>query len=312
MGKSALVFSSSDAYALLLGVALCSIFENRKSYHPFDVFVIDGGISSRNQQRLNVLEKRYGFTITYLVPDKHFFENLLATELPQAGYYLPVEVYYRLAIGRILPKEYSRALYLDCDIVVKGDLAELLNFDLEDKVLGAVADCFQDLREKHLKRLCQNVGLTEIPKKLVYFNSGILLVDLNLWRKKEIETKLFSFISKNSHKLWAADQDALNIVLLYDFRQLPDKYNFIAEQASGYQESNPFIIHFAGGSKPWYFFSALPYQSEYLYYASKTPWKNRKYRKPMDIFFAKKYHIYQLMWGVWSVYKKIKKSLAKI
>ncbi|MEY4731165.1 MAG: hypothetical protein RL681_111 [Candidatus Parcubacteria bacterium] len=294
----AVVFSSDDTYAMLLGVALCSLFENKKGDYPIHVFVIDGGISAKNKERLGILKKRYNFAITYVIPDKRLFASIPVV-------HLPLEAYYRIAIGRMIPSTYRRAVYLDCDVIVRKDIIELFTADLAGKTVGAVADCLQDVRKRHLEKLCRSIALLEIPEKLTYFNSGVLLIDMERWREREIEEKLFAFICRHP-ELWAADQDALNIVLLGDRTILAATYNLLAEFAHEQNEKDPLIVHFVGGGKPWYLLSALPYQSEYVRYANKTPWKKEKYRKLMDVPFAKKYHLYPIVWSLWTAYKKTK------
>ncbi len=294
----AVVFSSSDYYSLLLGIVICSIFENKKGDYPIHIFIIDNGISIQNKTRLQTLESRYGFTLTYVTLDKELFSGISFNNFP-------IEVYQRLGIARILPPSYDRVVYLDCDMIVRKDLKELLLIDLGGKTVGAVADCYQEQRLKHLKRLCASIPSLPTPAKPMYFNSGMLVIDLNRWKDHGIEEKVLRFLRENPDKISAADQDALNIIFLNDQKELSQKYNFLVA-ATDTTEQDPVIIHFAGGSKPWYFFSALPYQSEYVYYANKTPWKSKKYRKVMDIFFAKKYHIYSVVWTAWSTYKKIK------
>jgi len=305
MEKVTVVFASSDYYAMLLGVALCSLFENKKGEYPISVYVIDSGISAANKERLGILEKRYGFAINYVTPDKQLFDEIPIADLSKQ-YYLPIEVYYRIAFARLLPATCRKLIYLDVDIAVRGDIAELYNVDLAGQTIGAVADCHPDEKHEHLKRMCRDFQVPEIPNEFVYFNSGMLLINLDLWRKHGIEEKLFKVIRENPDKLSYHDQDALNIVLLGDCKELPAKYNLLTEQASELNESNPLIVHFVGGGKPWYILSALPYQREYIYYVKKTPWKNKKYRKFMDIYFAKKYHLYPIAWKVWSAYKKFK------
>ena len=97
-------------------------------------------------------------------------------------------------------------------------------------------------------------------------------------------------------------------MLFGDWKEMPVRYNFMPVPTNAVNDKDPFIIHFAGGIKPWYLLSALPHQKEYLYYVKKTPWKNEKYRKFMDTPFAKKYKIYPVAWWMWNVYKKMKKK----
>lgn len=299
------IFVCNEAYAILLGVALCSLFENKKGNYPVNVYVVDTGISAKSKERFSILEKRYGFAITYVVPDKKLFEQLPYGDLIK-GYYAPIEVYHRVYLSHVVPSTCHKLIDLDDDMVIRGDIAELYDIDLEGKTLGGVADCDQKMKWELLGQLRANIEWPSLPKDPVYFNSGMMLVDMDRWRERNVEEKLVKLIQAHPTKLWHHDQDALNAVLLEDHKDLPLKYNFLVGQFDAKDAPDPFILHFVGGAKPWYRFSAVPYQSEYLYYVNKTPWKDEKYRKIMDVYFAKKYHFYTLAWGARSAYKKIR------
>jgi FkbM family methyltransferase len=304
-----IVFSSNDYFALLLGVALCSIFENKKGNYSIHIYVIDAGISGKNKERLAVLEKRYGFKINYLVPDEKQFASIPVNKPAKGSFYLPIAAYYRLAIANMLPPTCRKLLYLDVDLVIRGDIAELFNIDLEGKTMGAIADCFPAKRMEHLRSMCKSVGIPHLPSDAFYFNSGVLLIDFDRWRELNIEEKLFTFISEHWGKFPYHDQDTLDVVLLGDCKELSAKYNFLTEIADEQTERDPLIVHFVGGGKPWYFLSAVPWRSDYLYYVKKTPWKNERYRKVMDVYFAKKYHLYSIASATWNFYKKLKQKL---
>ncbi len=299
---TAIVFCTNDSYSILLGVMLCSLFENNRTNRDFDIFVIDSGISEASKAKLKVLEDRYGFALQYVVLDQSLFSGVSFGQFPP-------ETFQRVGIARILPESYKRVLYVDCDMIVRGDIAPLLTADLKGKTIGAVADCFQHLRLNHLRQLCQRVG-APFPAKPLYFNAGMLLIDLDRWRARDVGDKLVAVLRDHGKSIAAADQDALNLVFLDDCVELPQKYNFLVGSTDA-REANPVFVHFAGGSKPWYVFSALPYQREYVMYANKTPWKYKKYRKLVDIFFAKKYGIYGALWAVWSFYKRVKRFILR-
>ena len=304
------IFASNDNYSMLLGTALCSLFENKKGDYRIKLYVVDFGISAKNKERLGVLEKKYDFVINYVVPAKEIFEKIPRILRFNIDY-APIEIYHHIFLARFLPPECRRVIDFDVDVVIRGDVAELFNTDLNGKALGAVADCRQEEKWTYLKRLRENINWPVEQEPLVYFNAGVVLVDLALWRKRKIEEKLLRLLREYPDKLWYLEQDPLNIVFLGNYRQLPMKYNFLVGQFDERDCPDPFAVHFVGGGKPWYFFSALPYQPEYIYYVNKTPWKNEKYKKVMDTYFAKKYHIYPLAWGVWSAYKKLKKILGR-
>lgn len=302
-----IVLSSDDRYAMLLGVTLCSIFENKKDHYSIDIYVIDSKISVENKERLKKLEEKYNFSINYVLPDEQFFKHIPLKDLSR-GYPVPMENYYRLSVGRFLPASCHKVVNLDVDVVVRGDIVEFFDIDLEGNTIGAVPECYPSCEAKrdYLKKLCADVGGPNVPSEQSYFNSGILLIDLDLWRKNDVENRLLRFINENASKLRYHDQDALNVVLLNSYKEISQKYNLITAQDNVWDCPNPLLVHFAGGAKPWYFFSALPYRSEYVYYINKTPWKNMKYRKFMDIYFAKKFHIYKITWIIWGTYKRLK------
>ena len=198
--------------------------------------------------------------------------------------------YYRLAVGQI---PVSRVLYLDCDIIVRKDIRELFNTDLRGKIIGAVPDVTP----------AKNFSTWLEMPNIKYFNAGMLVIDVDLWRKNGIEIKLLRFLRENSQKVVFLDQDALNAIL-WDYCEIGSKYNFIPLFSDGI----PSIVHFASG-KPWFFLSDLPYRAEYIYYINKTSWKNKKFRRFGVGYLARKCRIEPLALPVRNLYKKFKKAM---
>src|SRR5690606_10417736 len=98
----------------------------------------------------------------------------------------PKVVYARLLIAQLLPQEVGRAIYLDCDMMVRWPVESLFEMDMDGKPLAAVQDPLatwvigqRDIRDK------TDIFDTALP----YFNSGMLLIDLDQWRKKDIRVE---------------------------------------------------------------------------------------------------------------------------
>ena len=122
-----------------------------------------------------------------------------------------------------------------------------------------------------------------------YFNSGVLLVNLDYWREEGLMSKALDYISKNGSKLVFYDQDVLN-ALLHDCKLfLPFRYNvqdgFLRRKRRIRPESiaaldqellHPVIIHYTGGKKPWQYKSQHPYKGLYFHYLDLTPWKGER------------------------------------
>ncbi len=193
-----------------------------------------------------------------------------------------------------MPEWVNKILYLDCDIVVLNDIQDIFNENLNGKIIGAVPHYITEDSVKSAKR----IGLKN---ERGYFNSGVLLIDLDLWRKSKTQEECLDFIIKNPEKIKLADQDVLNYVFEDDYQILPWKYN--STDGSG---DNIYVRHFVD-AKPWYRFTTIKFQKKWVSYINETPWKNKKYKKFMHISFAETYHLYPVLWA-----KKIKSFINSI
>jgi lipopolysaccharide biosynthesis glycosyltransferase len=176
-----------------------------------------------------------------------------------------VTVYFRLLIGEELPESIQRAVFLDVDILVEGDLAELWNRPFDGHVIQAVPDAYA--RTLHLPRLGSIAGTTNVPFgcSAAYFNAGVQLIDLQAWRADDTGRRALDFLLEHRKLLRGRDQDALNCVLAGRWKPLPPTWNLhelphclflwergalsAAELRQTFQ--NPKIVHFIGHWQPW-------------------------------------------------------------
>ncbi len=269
-----IVTTSDDKYAPPLGVMLTSLFENCSSCHQVEVYIIDGGISPLNKEKILRIAEKYRATIRFLTPNKDEFEGFATVE------YLNNTTYYRLAIPDLVDASIDKVLYLDCDLVIKEDISKLWNIDISSYYLAAVEDTgvenctiFHDTKNR-----------LKIPAEKKYFNSGVMVINLLLWRKDQIHHKIVDFITHNPDKIVLADQDGLNAFLFDKWLPLPIRWNqqpFLYEMVQkntdpGFIEAinNPGIIHFCGESKPWDYTGEHPLKKEYANYLAMTEWES--------------------------------------
>lgn len=166
--------------------------------------------------------------------------------------------YYRFLMAN-LPVE--RALYLDSDIVITASLSDLFQMDLQGKILGAVCDSGLLMSE-----WVHPFGLHHFP----YFNSGVLLADLNGWHNENIEQKLINLADNVADKVPFGDQCVLNMVFQGKWLALSEHFNY---QAGVHQLPHlkslakppiynpPLIVHFTTEHKPWIVSRLLNIQS---------------------------------------------------
>ncbi|WP_314004153.1 glycosyltransferase family 8 protein [uncultured Paenibacillus sp.] len=253
MERIHIVAATNDSYAKHLAVMLTSLFENKKSKNPVTIHVIDGELSDDKKRRLKNSVKRFQAEIRFLKVDKSLYEAV------KVRYHLSKETYYRISIPALLGQHINKAVYLDCDLIVKEDIANLWNISVHDFELGAVQIPGHVDRYKELS----------IPEHMGYFNAGVLLLNLRKWRANHTSDKVLRYIRDNQKKLKYMDQDALNAVLKGKWKKLDRRWNYQVHRHR-HQNFKPAIIHYTATVKPW---SGNPrFKEEYVHYLRKTIW----------------------------------------
>lgn len=280
-----IVYASDDKFAEILGVSLVSLYENSKDMGDIVIYVLDAGITDESKQKLLSVSKSYKRSDAVFIPGKNISEKLSMNVAVDRG---SLSQYARLFVSSDLPRELNRVLYMDCDIIVKKSIRELWNLDLQGKTIGALMDAFS-------KYYRINIGLE--PDDIM-FNSGIMLIDLEKWRRDDIEEKLLKFISTKNGRIQQGDQGALNAVLSHDTYCFEPRFNavtifydfsykemliyrkppkFYSEEEVNEAIENPNIIHYTTSFKslrPWIKGCKHKYVSEWLKYKSICPWKD--------------------------------------
>ena len=268
--------ATDDNYVPYCGIMLTSVFENNKDVIVNAYVLIDSPLSKRNHRKMEQLADKYKQKIHFVKVDNSIVKNYPAKDMP----YWSIAMYYRLFATELLPKEIDKILYFDCDIIVTGSLQQLFNIDLKDKAVAAAEDIFtySDIRQKTLG----------YPANAGYFNSGVLLMNLNYWRKHKIGEKCLQFLFENYSKLSANDQDVLNAVLwdkrvciplVFNYQlQFLSKYFFELQTEEMKQEvlntyASPIVIHYAYAIKPWsIMFYKKPFLKEWKHYKQISQW----------------------------------------
>lgn len=195
-------------------------------------------------------------------------------------------IYYRLLIPDLLLGEnVQKAIYLDCDLMLNADISELWNVELGRNVLAAVAETNEGCRYVSSPRALRLYKELGIPEKNKYFNSGVLVMNLEEWRKRNITAKVCNYLTENREQVIYHDQDGLNAILWDSWLELPTDWNvmsylFITEhkhQVINMEKEtveqlrrNPKIVHFTGWKKPWIEECVHPYASLYRKYAQEV------------------------------------------
>lgn len=251
-------------------VMLTSLFENQPENLDIHIFLLQSNLTDREKKYLEKLVNFFKGTLHWLHIDHSNFpkSSLLTANWPLASY-------YRLMLQDILPEEIDRILYLDVDIIINKSLLELYNTDFEENALCACSEPFSGLRFLDYRN---EVFKEQIKKGFIYFNSGVLLLNVSLMRKKYHLNDYLEIAKKFDYRLETPDQDLLNYVHWKDTKIIDaSKYNLYARFAYNcgvhYKEviEKVVIVHFLSG-KPWSG-KSKHFDLEKLWwdYAKKTP-----------------------------------------
>jgi len=269
--------AADDNYAQHLGVALISIIENYQDSRLLVFHIFDNNISAHNKEYLEIIGGNKNVTLIFykITPG-------LLNDCPEVNH-LTKTCYARLLVAELLPPGINKVIYLDADIVVSGDVSELYDQDLGDFPLGAVAD----VMSREILRIYFYPGLFN------YFNSGVLLINLDLWRREAIKQKAWEFIRCYSSDIIRADQDVLNCLFKNNWKLLDNRFNtdlkrkgFLAKPVS-----NVIILHYSDRIKPWHYLFVGLSGCHYFTYLKKTPWKDFKFKDKNLKNFIKKYFL---------------------
>jgi lipopolysaccharide biosynthesis glycosyltransferase len=259
-------------YVQHTAVMIYSLLNHNKDNNICLYIISDGGVSQTDWDKLEKVYKNSTLKVEKILVDVARFANYkLSAHATPANY-------YRIQMAELLPAHIDKVLYLDVDIVVRHDLSELYNLNIDDYLIAAIEDPDNPLKVE--------LG---IAKNEPYFNSGVLLINLAAWRREKLHDKLSDFILNNAAIIRYWDQDAFNVICKGKWKPLHPRYNtqtemyFLKTDAITYTLVNikeatadPVILHFTGRTKPWEYMNWHPKKGEYYKCLKKTPWKNFK------------------------------------
>ena len=193
-------FASDDNYAPYFGIAILSILKNAAKEDKFHFYILDNEISEENKAKITHFSSQNPFEITWLSFDEKVFEKCGTKNSSW-----PLSTFGRYLIPELIPAD--KVLYLDCDVMVRGSLAELWKEDLDGYYLAGAPDYNVMWRGKLKERF---KGEMEHPQE--YVNAGVLLINNKKWKEEHLFQILLDYSVRNAPFLHWMDQDAINYI----------------------------------------------------------------------------------------------------
>ena len=247
-----------------------------------EIHLISPDIESSGLQELSqCIRKAGGKLHLYRVTN----EQHTAFHITSDANRLSSAAYYRIFLPDILPRDIERVLYIDGDTIVLNSLKPLAEINLTGKALAAVHDFNLDDGPKR----CARLGYSP---QGGYFNSGVLLMNLNYWRENHLIQQCLETFHQHPERIVYDDQDLLNAVvservfwLTADWNAQDICYRSKFKKALHLSQEDklrlrtPSIVHFTGTMKPWHWKSMHPLRKAYFHALSATPWKKSSFQE---------------------------------
>ncbi|MBQ1181486.1 MAG: glycosyltransferase family 8 protein [Treponema sp.] len=252
-------FATDDNYAPFLAVTFKSILDNASKDFSYKFYVLTTNLSSSYEKRIKEFESE-DVKIEFIFL-KETIEKIKA-KFHLRDYY-SIETYYRFFIANMFP-QYDKVLYCDCDVIVLGDIAELYNHNIDNYLVGACPEevmtevkIFGDYVEQALDVECEK-----------YFNAGVMLMNLDGFRKENIEEKFFDMLQKYTFRV-TQDEDYLNVLCKGKVKLFHLGWNKTAFKNEKFNDKDLKLIHYKIHWKPWHYDGVL-YENHFWDYAKQT------------------------------------------
>lgn len=288
------VLAADENFAMPLATTVRSAIDNLATDRKLQVVVLGSGLHDETKRRLERSWPSSRCSVSWIDVDTSSLRDV-----PLSGHVSEV-AYFRILLSRLLPKQIERAVYLDSDLIVRGDLSDLWAHDFDGTICLAVQDCgapFIDsaLALPNLKQCVGQLAATKpvanyqelgLDGRAPYFNSGVLLIDIAAWREQNLAEQMLECLDRNSSHVRWWDQYVLNVVLAGKWKMIDPCWNQGSHMYSyrDWQESpydaetfdrirdEPYIIHYTTDRKPWKLSCVHPRRAEFYEYLDRTEW----------------------------------------
>lgn len=268
-----IAFNIDSKYVRHCAVTMASIFENNPQ-EKFCLHIVTGGLQPEEEKILDAMAGAYGHRTQFHVPCPGQLDGFTIRKFSDR---ISLATYYRCVLSDVLPEDIGRVIYLDCDILVLDRLRPLWEMPLDGAGVAAVEDIGADDAPRY--------EVLQYPMADSYFNAGVLLIDLDYWRRHDIPRQCVEYYRKHPERIIYNDQDILNSLFhtsrkLVDlrwnmqdafYRPLP-KFDKAWRTAHDSDLRRPAILHFTN-RKPWEYDNQHPLRRLYFRYQERTPWR---------------------------------------
>jgi lipopolysaccharide biosynthesis glycosyltransferase len=288
------VTSADDKFAIGLAGTFKSALAHLAHDQLIHLYVLDGGVTQANQAALVQHWNDRRLSVDWIRVDRCVVSKFIT------GDHMSDATYYRLLAPEVLPADLKRFIFLDADLLIRHDLNEMWQVGMDGMPCLAVQDIGAPYIDSAVALAAAPEGrlilVNERPipnyRKLglsptrPYFNGGVMVVDLEMWRREHLGRRMLKVLAENAEHVTYWDQYALNTVLSGRWKALSPLWNqnsyifrerrwlstrFCRRECPQYA-NDPWIVHF-NWRKPWEIGGEHPFGAEFLRHLENSPWQ---------------------------------------
>lgn len=295
------VLAANQKYVPILYTCAQSIVEHTSENTNYEIYIFHTDINAESQKMFQKNLTRDNVKFTFVNVSKKVAGYVL-----QAKQHITTETFYRFLILDIL-KDYKKVVYLDCDMIICHDVAELYRVDMGENLIAATLDadfagqC--NIKTSDMREYCkETLGIKDV---FTYFQAGVLVFNVAEMNKVVTVKKLLEMSDTGIYRF--SDQDILNVVCKGRVTYLDMAWNMIFDCdhfrwhevirhapyyiLDAYEEArkNPYIIHYAGFMKPW-MNPEEDFASEFWKVARRTEYYEILLERMQEYIVSKNHH----------------------
>lgn len=236
-------YACDDNFIKFTAVSLHSMKKNASRDRSYHIHVLHTNVRQETQAQLLSMSEE-GFLVTF--DNVSSYLDGLCETLPLRDYYSNT-TYYRMFIAEMFP-ELDKAIYVDSDTIVQGDISRLYDYDVSEYDVGACHEQAMVQVDVYGSYVEKNLGID----RNAFFNAGILLINCRRFRENKALEDFVRLLGIYNFRV-TQDEDYLNVICHDHVLWLPQSWNTEVLGEIPYPIEEADIIHYIMVAKPWHF-----------------------------------------------------------
>ena len=247
MNTIPIFYACDDNFVKYTIVSLQSMIRNASADHRYHIYVLHTNIAPETQNQLFQL-KNDNFDISF--ENVTAYLDSISHRLPIRDYYSKT-TYFRLFIADMFP-QYDKAIYIDSDTVVQGDISRMYLTDIGDAYVGACHEQAMVQVDEYGTYAEKVVGID----RNFFFNAGVLLINCRQFRAHNVLEQFTRLLGEYNFVV-TQDEDYLNLICKDRVYWLDQRWNTEVFGNIPYPIEEACILHYIMTNKPWHYADCL-------------------------------------------------------